>query len=233
MLNPEERESCPNRFANEVNFVGSQDLVNSLSSFGSLLNLTNYKKFDTSNLQEFQVKMGLRLSLDLETITLLCAIYFCSLEMGRKKKTTKRKLAHPKLPMQRQLNLQHEGTHFDLRAIFDDLNERHFRKRLRGYQVVWGRRRKHRPREQFVFGTIQEEDRVIRINPALDQPFVPRWFLRYVLYHEMLHSVVPDETLSRNRRRVHTEEFNRRECEFRDYRRARRWEDENLSRFLR
>jgi hypothetical protein len=153
--------------------------------------------------------------------------------MGKKKKTTKRKLAHPTLPMQQQLNLRHEGTHFDLRAIFNDLNQRHFRSRLRGYKVVWGRRRKHRPREQFVFGTIQEEDRVIRINPALDQPFVPLWFLRYVLYHEMLHSVVPDETLSRNRRRVHTEEFNRRERKFRDYRRARRWEDENLSRFLR
>ena len=122
--------------------------------------------------------------------------------MGRKKKTTKRKLAHPTLPMQQRLNLRHEGTHFDLRAIFNDLNQRHFRKRLRGYKVVWGRRRKHRPREQFVFGTIHEEDRMIRINPALDQPFVPLWFLRYVLYHEMLHSVVPDELLSRNHQQV-------------------------------
>src|SRR5207248_4274657 len=153
--------------------------------------------------------------------------------MAKKKKKTKRKLALPKLPMQRHLNLRHEGTHFDLRAIFDDLNDRYFRGRLRGYKVIWGRRRKHRPREQFIFGTIQEEDRVIRINPALDQPFVPLWFLRYVLYHEMLHSVVPDETLSRNRRRVHTEEFNRRERKVLDHRRARRCEDDNLARFLR
>jgi len=98
---------------------------------------------------------------------------------------------------------------------------------------MWGRRRKHRPREYFIFGTIQEEDQVIRINPLLDQPFVPLWFLRYVLYHEMLHSVVPDETVSRGRRRVHTEEFNRRERDFPSYRRARRWEEENLARFLR
>ena len=153
--------------------------------------------------------------------------------MAKKKKKTKQKLAHPKLPMQQQLNLRHEGTHFDLRAIFDDLNERFFRGRLRGYKVTWGRRRKHRPRENFIFGTIQEEDRLIRINAALDQPFVPCWFLRYVLYHEMLHSVVPDEALSRNRRRVHTAEFNRREREFPYDRRARRWEEENLSRFLR
>jgi len=148
-------------------------------------------------------------------------------------KKTKRKLAHPKLPMQRQLNLRHEGRYFDLGAMFDQLNEHYFRGRLRGYKVMWGRRRKHRPRDYFVFGTIQEEDRIIRINPSLDQPFVPPWFLRYVLYHEMLHSVVPDEPLARGRRRVHTDKFNRLERNFRGYGRARRWEEENLARFLR
>lgn len=149
------------------------------------------------------------------------------------KKKTKRKLARSRLPMQRQLNLRHEGKHFDLRSIFDRLNRRYFRGRLRDYKVVWGRRRKHRPKDYFTFGTIQEEDRVIRINPLLDQPFVPLWFLQYVLYHEMLHSVVPDEVVSAGRRRVHTNEFNRRERKFRSYRRARRWEEENLARFLR
>jgi hypothetical protein len=148
-------------------------------------------------------------------------------------KKTKRKIAHSKLPMQRQLPLQDEDRYFDLRAIFDRLNEKHFRGRLRGYKVMWGRRRKDRPKEYFVFGTIQEEDRVIRINPLLDQPFVPLWFLKYILYHEMLHSVVPDEPRHGGRRRVHTDEFNRREREFPNYRRARRWEEENLARFLR
>jgi hypothetical protein len=148
-------------------------------------------------------------------------------------KKTKRKVAHSTLPMQRHLNLQHEGHYFDLPRIFDQLKERYFRGRLRGYEVKWGRRRKHRPKEYFIFGTIQEEDRVIRINPALDQPFVPLWFLKYVLYHEMLHSVVPDEEMPSGRRRVHTEEFNRREQQFRGYRRARRWEEENLAKFLR
>jgi predicted metal-dependent hydrolase len=148
-------------------------------------------------------------------------------------KKTKRKLARAKLPMQPQLNLRHEGRYFDLREIFDRMNTRHFRNRLRNYTVEWGRRRKQRPKSYFVFGTIQEEDRVIRINPSLDQPFVPMWFLEYVMYHEMLHSVVPDEVGPGGRRRVHTDEFYRREKEFPQYRRARRWEDENLARFFR
>jgi len=150
--------------------------------------------------------------------------------MARK---TKRKLAHPTLPMQRHLNLQHEGRHFDLQKIFDKVNQRYFRGRVRDYEVKWGRKRKQRPKESFIFGTIQEEDRVIRINPALDQSFVPLWFLQYILYHEMLHAFVPDEETSGGRRRVHTEEFNRREKQFRGYRRARRWEEENLAKFLR
>src|SRR5207302_10408734 len=107
------------------------------------------------------------------------------------KKKTKRKLAHPKLPMQRQLNLLHEGAHFDLRPMFDDLNKRYFRGRLHRYKVMWGRRRKHRPKEYFIFGTIQEQDRVIRINRALDRPFLRAWFLRYGLIHRMLTSWFP------------------------------------------
>src|SRR5689334_19933554 len=114
--------------------------------------------------------------------------------MARKKKTTKRKLALPKLPMQQQLNLRHEGTHFDLRAIFDDLNRRHFRKRIRGYNVTRRRRPKHRSRAPCVSGTRQEEATLIRINPARGKPIVPLSFLRYVLYHDMLHPVVTDET---------------------------------------
>ncbi len=145
----------------------------------------------------------------------------------------KRKLMHPKLPMQRQFPFQHEGRYFDLKAIFDKINARYFSNRLRRYTITWGRKRKLRPKEYFVFGTIQEDDRLIRIHPLLDAPFVPAWFLEYVIFHEMLHSVVPDELDPSGRRRVHTEAFNLREREFRFYKRARLWEEENLARFLR
>jgi hypothetical protein len=44
---------------------------------------------------------------------------------------------------------------------------------------------------------------------------------------------VPEEIVSKGRRRIHTDEFNRRERKFRSYQRARRWEEANLARFLR
>ena len=150
------------------------------------------------------------------------------------KSKTKRKISTPKLPLQRQLSFPHEGRYFDLRQIFDKINDRYFDNALQDYQITWGRRRKLPPKDYFVFGTIQEEDRLIRIHPRLDASFVPKWFLEYVVYHEMLHAVVPDEVDEQSgRRKVHTDEFQRKEREYRYYRRARQWEDENLARFLR
>jgi len=145
----------------------------------------------------------------------------------------KRKLSTAKLPLQRQFAFNERGRFFDLRAHFAKLNARYFGNRLRGYTVVWGRRRKQRPRDCIVFGTIQEEDRLIRVHPLLDRAFVPTWFLEYVLYHEMCHAVVKDQFDPAGRRIVHHEKFFTRERQFHWFRRAKAWEEENLARFLR
>lgn len=136
--------------------------------------------------------------------------------------------------MQRQFDFPElsQGRFFNLRAIFDKLNAKYFRNRLRSYTIVWGRKRASRPRTQIVFGTIQEEDRLIRIHPLLDRGFVPTWFLEYVIHHEMCHAVVRDEYDSAGRRIVHHEKFFARERRFHWFRRAKTWEQENLARFL-
>jgi hypothetical protein len=146
----------------------------------------------------------------------------------------KRKIGTPRLPMQRQFDFidLSQGRIFNLRAIFDKLNALYFRNRLRGYSIVWGRRRRGRPRDQIVFGTIQEEDRLIRIHPLLDRRFIPTWFVEYVIYHEMCHAVVRDRYDGSGRRIVHHEKFFARERQFRWFRRAKTWEQENLARFL-
>ena len=70
-------------------------------------------------------------------------------------KRAKRKLARSRLPLQRQFGLETDGRYFDLRSVFDKINARHFNDRLRGYKVVWGRKRRERPKEYLIFGTIQ------------------------------------------------------------------------------
>lgn len=150
-----------------------------------------------------------------------------------RKASRKRHLAALRAPVQRQFEFGAEGRYFDLREIFDKLNARYFRNRLRGYRIMWSRRRRERPKAYIVFGSIQEEDRLIRIHPLLDRQFVPRWYVEYVVFHEMLHAVVPDRYDSAGRRIVHHEGFLRRERRFRGYPRAIEWERENLGRFLR
>jgi hypothetical protein len=147
--------------------------------------------------------------------------------------TRKRKVSTPKLPMQRQFAFAEQGRFFNLRTIFDKLNARYFGNRLRSYTILWGRKRRQRPKGYIVFGTIQEDDRVIRIHPLLDQAFVPTWFVEYVMYHEMLHAVVPDRFDSSGRRVVHHEGFYAKERRFHWFKRAKAWEEENLARFLR
>jgi hypothetical protein len=145
----------------------------------------------------------------------------------------KRKLAVPQLPAQRHLDLAYAGRHFNLKAVFDRLNARHFRRALNGYSIRWGRARRRRPLRYFIFGSIDDSRKLINIHPLLDAPFVPHWFLEYIVYHEMLHAVTPEEPLPGGRRRLHTTEFLRRERRFPHYQRARRWERDNLLRFLR
>jgi hypothetical protein len=149
--------------------------------------------------------------------------------------TKKRKVATPKLPMQRQFAFPEQGRHFDLREIFDKLRAQYFGRtpKLSGYRIEWGRKRRSRPTNEIVFGTIQEEDRLIRIHPLLDRAFIPRWFIEYVVYHEMCHAVVPDRYTRSGRRIVHHEAFWQRERGFRWFRRAKKWEEQNLARFLR
>ncbi len=152
---------------------------------------------------------------------------------NRKGKTPKRKACTPRLPMQRLFDFEEsQGRFFNLRAIFDKMNARYFRNRIKDYRIVWGRRRKIRPRETMIFGTIQEQDRMIRIHPLLDRGFVPRWFVEYVVYHEMLHSVVADLYDEQGRRIVHHDKFFEKERRFHWFRRAKAWEQDNLARFL-
>ncbi len=151
----------------------------------------------------------------------------------RTARARKRHLATPRSPVQRQFEFPTEGRFFDLQAVFDKINARYFRNRLRGYAIMWGRRRSERPKSYIVFGSIQEEDRIIRIHPLLDRQFVPPWYVEYVVYHEMLHAFVPDKYDRAGRRIVHHEGFLEKERKFWFYRRALDWEQENLGRFLR
>lgn len=132
------------------------------------------------------------------------------------------------------VRVETRGQHHDLRAIFDALDAEHFGGSIRDVRVTWGRRPPEQPRRRrrsIRLGTYVAEDRLIRIHPFLDRQWVPRFFVAYVVFHEMLHHVVP-APVENGRQRFHSPEFRRLERGYPDYDRAIAWERANLQRLL-
>lgn len=131
-----------------------------------------------------------------------------------------------------QDELRTQGHHHDLRDIADDLAKRHFGGRL-DVRITWGKRiRPKRRQRSLQLGTYLPDERLIRIHPVLDQPWVPRFFVEAVVFHEMLHHAMPAVVKS-GRRHYHTTAFRERERSFEHHAAAERWQEENLWRLLR
>ncbi len=123
------------------------------------------------------------------------------------------------------------GKHFDLEAIYDKLNHEHFDGKVTT-PITWGRPYMGKRRRSISFGSYDAQGDLIRINSALDAPFVPGFFVEYIVYHEMLHSLVGERVAPDGRRALHHGQFRRRERAYPRYDDAAKWEKENLHRFL-
>ncbi len=135
--------------------------------------------------------------------------------------------------IQRRLRLNAKGRVHDLEGIFRSLNRRYFDGQVRASITFGSAPRLRGPRKSIKMGSYSADSRVIRIHPALDRPDVPRYFVEWIVFHEMLHHVHRARRLKDGRRCVHTPEFLEHERKFRDYRKAQAWEERNLDLLLR
>jgi hypothetical protein len=130
----------------------------------------------------------------------------------------------------RLARLAPRGRVHDLEAIYRRLNAGQFAGRVVA-RITWGPNRAGRRRRTIKTGVYVQDARLIRIHPALDRPEVPEFYVAAVVFHEMLHQVVP--AVERDGRRiVHGPEFRDRERAYSGYARARAWERENLDLLL-
>lgn len=136
----------------------------------------------------------------------------------------------------RPLAIRTRGEHHDLDELFRDVVRRYFRglsrDRLARVRITWGRRTARR-RSHISFGSYDWKERLIRVHPILDHPRVPRYFLEFVVYHELLHAAVPVRKDGAGRRIFHSGEFRRRERDFEHYEAAIAWEKRHLPLFFR
>lgn len=131
----------------------------------------------------------------------------------------------------RRVRLHSRGKIYDLAGMSDAINHQYFDGKLT-CGITWGRRLRSRARRHFTFGTYSHTQNLVRIHPHLDCAEVPRFFVEFIVYHEMLHAARGQEGERNGRRIVHSKAFRADERKFAQYKEAMEWEKQNLHRFL-
>jgi hypothetical protein len=115
------------------------------------------------------------------------------------------------------------GPRYDLEIIRREINRQFFSGRV-DCSIVWGRRPpRRRPGARSChlrLGSWCPSRRLIRVHPCLDRETAPEFFVRFIVYHEMLHAVVPPVRQG-TRTVFHTPQFRALEKQFPQYAAAR------------
>jgi hypothetical protein len=133
---------------------------------------------------------------------------------------------HPEIRQRLRLIRRQRGTRlftrptgqvYDLRELFDRLNQQYFQGDLQIRHLSWSRRRGRR-----VLGHFDPGLEAIVVNRRLDSGEVPPYVLEFVMYHEMLH-IMFGECRQNGRRRLHHPDFRAAEKAFPQYRQAKQF----------
>ena len=109
-----------------------------------------------------------------------------------------------------------QGRHYNLKEIFDELNRRFFRGRLKPPRLGWALKP-----SRTLLGHYDSAHETISISRWLDSPRVARDVVEYVVFHEALHMRYRVDRKG-PRRVVHSREFRVAEKKFPKYEQIRR-----------
>ncbi len=124
------------------------------------------------------------------------------------------------------------GTYHQLSSLLEEVKSEFFTEELEA-SIMWGRaprRTRRRKRTSIVFGSWWEQQKRIRIHPALDRPWVPEEFIRFIIYHELCHAVAKPKQGQGRKRQVHHPEFKALENRYPDSARLRAMSRDILAR---
>jgi hypothetical protein len=112
------------------------------------------------------------------------------------------------------------GRHVDLRAVLEGVRRRHLRTDV-PIRIGWSEQPARNLMGRYESGT---PTGLIVVNRLLDSPLVPRWYLDFLVFHEVLHALIPPRP-GASRILVHPPEFRRAERRHPDHARARHFEN--------
>ncbi|MCG6945235.1 MAG: hypothetical protein LJE87_07790 [Deltaproteobacteria bacterium] len=130
----------------------------------------------------------------------------------------------------RQAIVRSKGRFFDLHDLFHQVNSEYFENQL-DCPITWGANRRVRNQISIKLASYSDRTKTIRVHPALDKSYVPKYVIMGIVYHEMLHHHLG--VVHRNGRKMaHTRRFRQLEARYRHYHRLQEWKEKNLHRLL-
>jgi hypothetical protein len=130
----------------------------------------------------------------------------------------------------RQALVRSKGRFFDLNTLFDQVNREYFTNEIH-CPITWGANRRVRNQNSIKLASYSDRTKTIRVHPALDKSYVPKYVIMGIVYHEMLHHHLGVE--HRNGRKIaHSRRFRHLEARYRHYHRLQAWKEKNLHRLL-
>ena len=130
----------------------------------------------------------------------------------------------------KQTAVRHKGNHFHLGELFEAVNTKYF-KRACDAKITWGKESTQKRRRSMRLGSYDWNNNTIRIHPALDAGWVPRYVLENLIYHEILHWLFQPRQQG-SRLVLHGQAFRDAERAHPQYERTKQWIEKNFPRLL-
>lgn len=115
------------------------------------------------------------------------------------------------------------GKYFDLKQIYENLNMIYFHNSL-NLSITWFQIPHYRRYSHITFGSYDKNLKLIRINKLIDNEKFPFYFINYIVYHEMLHSICEMQIDENGYKKIHTKKFKELEKKFAYYKEAQEFE---------
>lgn len=125
-----------------------------------------------------------------------------------------------KLPIRKKISpkgYEFQGKYYDLRYLFNSLNNDYFDNKLAVNFLGWSKNKSYTR-----LGYYDRERDLLVVSKIFDSKKVPANVVEYLIYHEMLHILIPTTTKN-GRRKIHSPQFKKLEREFPDYLKIQNW----------
>lgn len=120
-------------------------------------------------------------------------------------------------------DLSPQGNVYDLQGMYEEINATYFEGAVDAKITWYGKHTPSSVGKTLTFGKYLEHFKLIKIHRMLDSVAFPEYFVASIVYHEMLHQVIPPYLDAKGIWRRHGAEFKMRERQFQHYRQAAQW----------